>query len=395
MKKKLLLAVVILIGILLLLLYPRKEPFPALSNSMRQELETYIVKNYKTPEEYVLSKFKSHDIIFLGEYHRIKHDVELVQNLIPFLYEDGVYNLGIEFACYEDQDKIDQLLSAKTYNESLAYEIQFNFWPWWGYQEYIDIYKAAWDFNQQLPKDARKFRVVGLNGNSDWSYVKTEEDRDNPEIMKNVFKDGPGDQFMADVIIKEFLQKEEKALIFSGINHAYTKYKQPIYHEKEKRFVRFVDDRMGNIIYDKIGERCITIFLHSPWPSKDKFSEDVYPAEGVIDKLMIKIDEKFKPVGFDIKGTPFEKLPGKTSLWQHGYNNFNLGVYCDGYIYTKPLSKYKGVEVAPGFINENNRIEAIQQSANPKVKSLNRTVEELIDSIKRSANMQKRFKKFR
>lgn len=395
MKKKLLLAVVILIGILLLLLYPRKEPFPALSNSMRQELETYIVKNYKTPEEYVLSKFKSHDIIFLGEYHRIKHDVELVQNLIPFLYEDGVYNLGIEFACYEDQDKIDQLLSAKTYNESLAYEIQFNFWPWWGYQEYIDIYKTAWDFNQQLPKDARKFRVVGLNGNSDWSYVKTEEDRDNPEIMKNVFKDGPGDQFMADVIIKEFLQKEEKALIFSGINHAYTKYKQPIYHEKEKRFVRFVDDRMGNIIYDKIGERCITIFLHSPWPSKDKFSEDVYPAEGVIDKLMIKIDEKFKPVGFDIKGTPFEKLPGKTSLWQHGYNNFNLGVYCDGYIYTKPLSKYKGVEVAPGFINENNRIEAIQQSANPKVKSLNRTVEELIDSIKRSANMQKRFKKFR
>lgn len=311
MKKKLLLAVVILIGILLLLLYPRKEPFPALSNSMRQELENYIVKNYKTPEEYVLSKFKSHDIIFLGEYHRIKHDVELVQNLIPFLYEDGVYNLGIEFACYEDQDKIDQLLSAKTYNESLAYEIQFNFWPWWGYQEYIDIYKTAWDFNQQLPKDARKFRVVGLNGNSDWSYVKTEEDRDNPEIMKNVFKDGPGDQFMADVIIKEFLQKEEKALIFSGINHAYTKYKQPIYHEKEKRFVRFVDDRMGNIIYDKIGERCITIFLHSPWPSKDKFSEDVYPAEGVIDKLMIKIDEKFKPVGFDIKGTPFEKLPVK------------------------------------------------------------------------------------
>lgn len=395
MKKKLLLAVVILIGILLLLLYPRKEPFPALSNSMRQELETYIVKNYKTPEEYVLSKFKRHDIIFLGEYHRIKHDVELVQDLIPFLYEDGVYNLGIEFACYEDQDKIDQLLSAKTYNESLAYEIQFNFWPWWGYQEYIDIYKTAWDFNQQLPKDARKFRVVGLNGNSDWSYVKTEEDRDNPEIMKNVFKDGPGDQFMADVIIKEFLQKEEKALIFSGINHAYTKYKQPIYHEKEKRFVRFVDDRMGNIIYDKIGERCITIFLHSPWPSKDKFSEDVYPAEGVIDKLMIKIDEKFKPVGFDIKGTPFEKLPGKTSLWQHGYNNFNLGVYCDGYIYTKPLSKYKGVEVAPGFINENNRIEAIQQSANPKVKSLNRTVEELIDSIRRSANMQKRFKKFR
>ena len=64
-------------------------------------------------------------------------------------------------------------------------------------------------------------------------------------------------------------------------------------------------------------------------------------------------------------------------------------------IYTKPLSKYKGVELAPGFINENNRIEAIQQSANPKAKRLNMTVEELIDSIKKSANMQKRFKKFR
>jgi hypothetical protein len=91
---------------------PSKEPLPSLDLDLKAKLTQYIIEHHKTPEEYVVGKFTTHDIVFLGEYHRIKHDVELVHNLIPLLYENGVYNLGIEFANYIDQADIDRLITA-------------------------------------------------------------------------------------------------------------------------------------------------------------------------------------------------------------------------------------------------------------------------------------------
>jgi hypothetical protein len=41
----------------------------------------YITTHYQTPEEYLISKFKDHDIVFLGEWHRISHDPELIRRL--------------------------------------------------------------------------------------------------------------------------------------------------------------------------------------------------------------------------------------------------------------------------------------------------------------------------
>ncbi len=387
--------VVIPIVILIFSCSPNREPLPSLDPDLKAKLTQHIVEHYRTPEEYVIGKFADHDIVFLGEYHRIKHDVELVHNLIPLLYKNGIYNLGIEFADYLDQDAIDHLIALDTYDDSLACQIQFNQDPFWGFEEYIDIFRIAWCLNHRLPKDARKFRVIGLNAKSDWSYVKTEEDRKNPEIMKKVWKYGYSDEVMAEVIMKEFVDKGEKALIYSGRNHAYTEYRQPVYDESEGKFVRFVEDRMGNRVYDQIGKRCITIFLHQPWPSSEGYGKPyVYPADGIIDALMAQMEPRYRRVGFDIKGTPFEKLPGKTSLWKYGYDEFTLGMYCDGYIYQKPLSKYKGVTVVPEFINENNRLDAIAQSANPQAKDTSRSVEDVMADMARDTDFAWRFRRF-
>jgi len=80
----------------------------------------YLENNWNPPEEYVTSKFSENDIVFIGEYGRNKHDVELTQNLIPKLYEAGVYDLGIEFVSYEYQDKVDYLMTSDNYGEELA-----------------------------------------------------------------------------------------------------------------------------------------------------------------------------------------------------------------------------------------------------------------------------------
>jgi hypothetical protein len=374
--------------------FSSKMPLPKLEKETEEALIQYIEENYRTPEEYIISKFEDHSIVFVGEFHRIKHDVELIHRLIPLLYQSGIYNLGIEFANYKDQKDIDQLITAETYDQMLANKIQFNNWPFWGFQEYTDIFYHAWKLNSQLPNEARKFRVVGLNAKTDWSHVKTEADRQNPEIMKKVMPEGDGDLFMAQTIIIEFLEKGEKALIFCGINHAYTKYKEFYIDEKTKEIVGAGGKRMGNIIYDKIKDQCCTIFLHSPWPSKDGYSAGfVYPADGYIDALFKSIKPNLRYVGFDTVGSPFGDLPGETSIWTHGHEDFSLKDYCDGYIYQKPLSQYEGVSLIKGFINEENRIAAISQNTNPP-KNYSLSVSDLIDSLRKDVNMRKRFRMF-
>jgi hypothetical protein len=364
------------------------QPLPALDSSLRQQLADYLATNALSPEEYVLSKFKDHDIVFVGEWHLIKHNLDFIHGMIPALHKNGICNLGIEFACHVDQPKIDSLITASEWNEKLARWIQFRNVTLWGYREYVDIYKVAWELNRKLPPDARKFRVVGLNTLSDWSKVWTVEDRDNPDIMRQVWINGGSDEVMARNILDEFVKKGEKALIYCGANHSFTKYKQPIYDEQTAKFIRFGDIRAGNIVFDSIGNRTFNIYLHAVWPNAEGWSKpNVHPADGVIDALMHSLPAEKRRVGFDLVGSPFGELKGETSLWKHGYDNFRLKMFYDGYIYFKTFPEYEPVGVIDDFISEESRLTAITQMFNPRGKDTSLTVSDLVEYMKRSTSM--------
>ena len=376
-------------------------PLPVVDEKLRSELLEYLKENYKTPEQYVIGKFKNHQLVFIGEYHRIKHDVEFIQRLIPRLYESGVYNLGIEFGIYRDQSRVDELINASVYDEQVAREIMFDWMIDWGYKEYMDIYRATWEVNHKLPKEAPRFRVVNLNAAANWSVLKTAEDRNDPALMKKVWPEGDSDSFMAGVIMKEFVEKGKKALIYSGMHHAFTRYKQPIVDRMG--FVRFGDVRMGNYVYEKLGEQVFTICLHGPW-SDASWEKQVYPAEGVIDALLFN-EPKLRPVGFDLIDTPFGELGGKGSVYEKGYQRFTLKLFADGYIYTKPLSRYTGVTTDENFITSSNFDRVIEQLPKPEAKikvaelrkkmPLNELRKLLIEEVvTRDADIPRRFAQF-
>ncbi len=339
--------------------------------------------NYLTPEDYVIQKFKEHDVIFVGEFHRIRHDLEFIQKLIPLLHQNGIYHLSLEFARREDQPLIDSLLNGTMYDEGLGRRLTFLNLVFWGFQEYVDIYKAAWKLNRGLPKDARKFRILGLNDSPDWSYVKTEEDRDKGTVMRKVWKGG-GEHLWAKVILDSVVAKGGKILVYSGIHHAFSEYKQPVV--VNGKFIRFDDTRMGNYVFKEIGKRAITICLHAPWPGTEGYGGPfVQPVDGLIDRLMLEIDPKFQRVGFNTKGTPFEKATGKTSVYQHGYENFTLAAFCDGYIFQQPLAAYQGVTPIRDFINEENWEYTRVQSPSPRFR--NASIDELNEVIAKDAGM--------
>jgi hypothetical protein len=335
-------------------------PLPTLDPQLRDRLTAYLKAHPMTPEEYVIFKFRDHDVICLGENHRFKHNPELISRLIPLLHKNGIFTLGTEFARREDQPLIDKLLEGAEYDEALARDIMFRSAVDWGYQEYVDIYRAAWEVNHRLPPGVRKFRILGVEGSPDWSLIEKPEDRKNPEIMSKV---SPPDheKYYAQVILDNVVAKGEKALVYSGSAHAATEYQEPILDGKSHRFIKFKDDRMGNYLFRAIGKKAITIYLHYPWFSSSGYNGPlVYAADGVIDALIQSLPPDLRRVGFDTQGTPFGELTGKTAFYSQGYDHFTLATFCDGYIIEKPLSEYVGVTVIPNFINETNLERALQ-----------------------------------
>jgi len=305
----------------------------------------YIEKNGQNPTDYILEKFKLKDLVFIGEYHRLKQCLTFLSDLIPELYNNGIYNIGFEFGPYEYQKQIDSMLVSEHYDEELISESVFNWYPVWIFNEYYNVYRKTWEFNQSLPDGARPFRIVNLNYCPDYKYRGVSR----KSRMKFFYK-GSTDVFSAEVIFDEFVDKNEKALIYSGIHHSFTKYHQPIV----VRGVHygFQKERMGNIVYDSIPERVSHILIHHPW--RDKNRKMMYPLNGQFEMIMSKRDHQ--PVGIDTEDNPLSELIIDTAcIYAQGYDNFNLGTICDGYIYLVPLDKYEDMDVDNEWLDQNWR----------------------------------------
>ncbi|UCG53375.1 MAG: ChaN family lipoprotein [Candidatus Latescibacterota bacterium] len=369
----------------------QKLDLPELTPEFVQAATAYLDSHRLSPEEYVVSKFADHDVIILGEAHYHKHDPMFVQRLIPLVHKNGVHTLAMEFARREDQRLIDSLLAGASYDKRLANEIQFRQYVHFGFQEYVDIYKAAWTLNQGLKPDERPFRIAGLNNSPDWSHVRKKEDREDGNIMKKVWK-GQTEEDWAKVIL-DLVGKGEKVLVYSGLHHAFSEYKQPVVNPETGEVWRFEEGRMGNHVFRALGKRVITIALHAPWFSDKVMPHEVYAADGHIDALMHELGSDYYPIGFDTHGTPFANLPGESSLYAQGYDSFVLKNLCDGYIYFKPIPEYEGVTPIYGFVNENNVERARLRSPNPKRRDA--SVEQFYVSAMTIANIQWKYRKFK
>jgi len=364
---------------------PEQGDPPPIDPALQSKLAAWFEVEGETPESYVVGLFSDHDVVFLGEQHRVKQDALLVQSLIEPLYEVGVRILATEFGRREEQAQIDSLLGAPEWDEGLAREIAFRQSVFWGYREYVDVYRSAWAMNQGLPEGAPQFRILGMNDSPDWSYVKSEADRNDGAIMRQVWG-GTSEGDWADVILAA-VRSGEKVLVYSGIHHAFTEYRQPVVRDGE--FRRFDSSlRCGNHVFAALGKRAVTVFLHAPWNGQQGYGSRMrHPAGGVIDALMLA--EGPRPVGFDLDAGPFGEIRVGDAVYRHGYEDFKLADFCDGWIYTKPISECVGVTPIPGWVNESNLEFARAQSPNPGFRQA--SAEEFNEGIAQDAGIHRRW----
>jgi len=363
----------------------RIEP-PALDLKIQSELEAWLTEHGQEPRDYVVSLFAEHDVVFLGEQHRIRHDPELVQSLLAPLYAAGVRTLATEFARREDQALIDSVTAGPLWREDLAHRITFHFLVTWGYREYVDIYRAAWEVNRRRAAGAPPFRVLALGDSPDWSWVTKPEDGDDPEVMRKVWRGG-GEEHWARVILNE-VEAGQKVLVYSGIHHAFTEYLQP--SVAEGKFVQFREQRAGNYVYRAIGKRVVTVFLHAWWTGSGGYDDKlVHPADGVLDAFMLNREGGPYAVGFSLADSPFGRTRIDNAVYRHGYSNeFVPSRFADGWIYTKPLSEYAGVTPIPGWIDETNIEQARRQMPNPEFRAA--SIDRFNSGMARDADIPRR-----
>ncbi|HYW84110.1 MAG TPA: hypothetical protein VFB30_12680 [Spirochaetia bacterium] len=361
---------------------------PAADTAVVASLLSYADSHWRSPEDYVVSSFESHDVVFLGEFFKIRQNVQLVQALIPRLYKAGVRNLGIEYALSDDQAEIDALVTGPAWDEARACAITFDWLVTWGYQEYIDLYKAAWQLNHGLPRGAKPFRVVGLNVRQYWEFLKTNKDLGDPQVVARIFAGGVPDGHMADVIDREFLQRREKALVYCGTQHIFTRYRSGEY-EKNAAAMKLPEiRRAGNIIHEKIGARAFSISMHAPWPDKNQKNGLAYPAEGVIDALIIALPADKRNAGWDTAGTPLGALPVRTGSYPEGAAGMTLADLFDGYIIQGPIAEYTTVTPIKDFVRPEDADQAARnfpgvKTTPPTVAQVNQAIQDDVQAVGR------------
>ncbi len=353
--------------------------------AQRDALVGHLAEQGESPEDYVTSQFTDHDVVMIGEFNRIKEDVEFVQSLLPRLYEEaGVRVIAIEFASSPDQAVIDTLLGDVLFNAVAAAAVQRRYsGGMWPYLDYLDIYKSAWDINRKRPPGSEPFRVVALSPYVDWEKLNYGSEAESQTERQRL---AAYDAHMAEVLEREVLSRGEKALVYCGIRHAFTRFEDPVV--REGTFVRFRQGRMGNLLHEKLGERVMTVLLHSPWPAPDR--SGLYRAcDGTLD---LALDAHGAPVGFDVPGSPFGDLGDTRAVYRLGHADFSLAKLCDGYVYQKPLNDLTGVSTISGWIPTPEAFEEAKRKA-PMREFAERfdSVSDFMTELRRSAGIPTQF----
>lgn len=287
------------------------------------EITSYLQEHRQTPEEYVLSKARTHKITIIGEGHWLKQDVDFVAGLIPALHKAEI-DLAVEIFPASQQAAIDKLIAAPSWSVADANAVmRAASWP---YIEYRDLLRSAWRVNRDSEK---RIRILAVGPPADWR-------------TSLVPKGDTYDSFMADLVIKHLAQQSRSVMVYAGMHHAFTRYYQA--ELSMAGVATAYMDRMGNILARALGNQVFLVALHKPiWCGNPAELSYCLPFAGQIDCVASKIGQ---PIGFDVVNSPLSQLPFEpTDYYSYGHNALRFVDYTDGYIWFGGIESFKPVTV--------------------------------------------------
>jgi hypothetical protein len=172
------------------------------------------------------------------------------------------------------------------------------------------------------------------------------------DFIKLLFRD----QLMARNVEKEIIEKGERGIIWIGLSHSYTHYRQPII--KMGKRVR-EQGRMGFILHERHGDKVFQVLLHKvETPVKEAYP-DYKGNDPIFTELIEDIMRKrgLKPVGFNVYDSPFAMLRDNNSFAYYFQPKVGFSDLARGYIYLKPFRELQNCQWMDGFISRKMFVE--------------------------------------
>ena len=309
----------------------------------------FLAKNAQSPTDYVIEKFKAHDLVMLGESHQIQEDCDFIASLIEPLYHGaGVRYLGMEIVKEKRNRELEHLLTAPAYDSARVTAIFREDYFYWGFQEYLDILRAVWAFNQTLVKGEAPFRIVGFQPDIDVYRTDCgtllQKLPEFPRLLKIE------DLYAAP--LEDLLDKHEKVLVQVGVHHSFLKYRAPKVING-KMLGEFTRERMGHILYSKYGDRVFQIALHPKQEGTERYMEaPTTPVAVLLERLY---DEHGGvPMGFDIVNSPLAMLRDTSGGYFAFQKHATLSDIAQGYIMHQKHQNLHCVKWVQNFVNASN-----------------------------------------
>lgn len=308
--------------------------------SQNKEIKPYVEflnsKNPQTAKDYILQKFKNHDIVILCERdHRDLSQYQLIKEILEDKYflthvgnlftEIGVVNLNPEINKVLKSSNLDSL----TLNKKLAqFQQNSEYHPVWEKYNFQFLLKSIYEINK---KSKQKISYYPSDVKFDWSEVI-----DSKDYRKKLMKlEEDRDSIIANNIINEFKNlKNKKALIILNYRHAFN------------RNIKTEGEELKNAskyLFDYFGKKATNILINGVYQDSNGKTNMLQSGKWDASFKFLNIEN----IGFDLKNSPFGN--DNFDFWS-SKNSFNYNDIFDGFVFYKPLEKFKMVWNFDGFI---------------------------------------------
>jgi len=310
------------------------------------QLAHWLDENAVSPIDYAVEKCRQYPLVIFGEQHEQRETLRLFNELIPILYERaGVTTIAMELFMAEENEAIDQLVTAPTFDREAVMKLarRMDFWGIWGFQGYWDVFETVWALNQTIPDGQPTVRLIGLGmpvdvqsfamlgfENNAASDVPIWEKLRIVRFLKIFPVILSRDAFMASELEKEIIERKERGIALIGSAHTPVRSPRPGFADGPR-------GRMGFMLWIKYPESVFQLVLHH---SQSRLDESV--AEPVFHDFLERVMARRgdQPVGFEVEGSPFAVLRDSAGF---AYRDKRLGFadFTPGYIYLNRLDSIR------------------------------------------------------
>ncbi len=339
-----------------------------------------------SPESYLADVCGGHQIVFLGDQIGVQQHLRFLAGAFAELADAGVTILAWEFTNSRSQAALDELLTAPEWNERSCCDLFVDLLgAGFGYQEYAEVLRAAWEHNaaeRKRSSDRRPIRVVALGLPSYVEDPQLLDGRSAAELsLRNWWLGGHYRDVSAfhaaSVLTNEVLRQGERALVYMNVGATTTK------------LIEWADGvptaSAGNLLWRWMRDGCRRVVFHGVIPDTAA-TQRVEDLVAQSPEARGRSDVRF---GLDLAESPLGSVAASTvrGTIDGSDTGLRLRDIADGYIYLGAREDWSPSTLIPDLLtNENfDSAEARYRALDPRPEPYSR---DELEAVRRTGQQE-------